>query len=299
MTGLPAWFHLAWFSPPWLLLQTEDISSETAPAIYLKQIGDVLIEFGLRILAAIAILAVGVWVAKWLRQFSRKLMNRREVDGTVSSFLANLIYYALLTAIMIVALGQLGVETASFVAVIGAAGLAIGLALQGSLSNFAAGILLIVFRYFKAGDYIEAAGTSGIVEEITIFTTTLKTPDNRQVIVPNSNILSSNITNFSAHSTRRVDMVFGISYEDDIDRAREIIWEVIHQDDRVLKDPEPTVSLFQLADSSVNFAVRPWVNSVDYWTVMCDTTETIKKRFDAAGINIPYPQQDVHMYPKS
>lgn len=282
-----------------LQAQGRDLSLPEAGATatsYLELLGRILTVFGLKILAALAVLVIGSWAAKWLRGLLKRLMTSRNIDPTVASFIANLAYYGVMTAIVIVALGQLGVQTASFVAVIGAAGLAIGLALQGSLSNFAAGVLLIIFRYFKTGDYIEAGGTAGIVEEITIFTTTLKTPDNRMVVVPNSNILNGNIVNASAYPTRRIDMVFGIGYGDDIDQARQIITEVLAQDERILKDPEPTISLFQLADSSVNFAVRPWVKAADYWTVLCDTTETIKKRFDVAGVNIPYPQQDVHVY---
>lgn len=285
--GLMGWTHP-------LLLQA-DASTATD---YIELIGEIAIQFGLKLLAAIAVLIVGSWVAKWLRGLARRLMNQRNVDATVVAFIANLVYYAGLTAVVIVALSQLGVETASFVAVLGAAGLAIGLALQGSLSNFAAGVLLILFRPFKVGDFVEAGGATGIVEQVEIFTTTLKTPDNCKVIVPNSNVLGGNIKNFAGYPTRRVDMVFGIGYSDDIDKARQIIWDVLNADSRILTDPEPTVSLFELADSSVNFAVRPWVNGSDYWTVLCDTTETIKKRFDAAGINIPYPQREVHVYQK-
>ena len=277
-----------------LLLQADENSAVDLAA----WLGELAIQFGLKILAAIAVLVIGNWIAKWLRGLTRKLMNNREIDATVVSFVANLVYYATLIAVIIVALSQLGVETASFVAVLGAAGLAIGLALQGSLSNFAAGILIILFRPFKAGDFIETAGATGIVEQVEIFTTTLKTPDNCKVIVPNSSILSNNIKNFSGYPIRRIDMVFGIGYENDIDKARQIIGDVLNEDSRILTDPKPTISLFQLADSSVNFAVRPWVNGADYWIVMCDTTETIKKRFDAAGINIPFPQREVHVYQK-
>ncbi|MGP1386940.1 MAG: mechanosensitive ion channel family protein [Thainema sp.] len=280
--------------PLHLLLQADANSAVD----YAEWLGELAIQLGLKILAAIAVLIVGTWIAKWLRRLTRRLMTKRDVDATVVAFIGNLVYYGALIAVVIVALSQLGVETASFVAVLGAAGLAIGLALQGSLSNFAAGILIILFRPFKAGDFIETAGAMGIVEQVEIFTTTLKTPDNCKVIVPNSSILSNNIKNFSGYPTRRVDMVFGIGYSDDVDKARQIIWDVLNEDSRILADPEPTVSLFQLADSSVNFAVRPWVNGADYWTVMCDTTETIKKRFDAADINIPFPQREVHVYQK-
>lgn len=281
-----------------LLQQVLPPTEPNSAVDYAEWLGGIAIRLGLKLLAAIAVLVIGNWIAKWLRSLTHKLMDTRDVDATVISFVSNLVYYAALIAVVIVALSQLGVETASFVAVLGAAGLAIGLALQGSLSNFAAGILIILFRPFKAGDFIEAAGATGVVEHVEIFTTTLKTPDNCKVIVPNSSLLSNNIKNFSGYPTRRIDMVFGIGYGDDVDKARQIIWDVLHEDSRILTDPEPTVNLFQLADSSVNFAVRPWVSSADYWTVMCDTTETIKKRFDAAGINIPYPQHEVHVYQK-
>ncbi|MBE9167506.1 mechanosensitive ion channel [Pleurocapsales cyanobacterium LEGE 06147] len=178
------------------------------------------------------------------------------------------------------------VRTASFVAVLGAAGLAVGLALQGSLSNFAAGVLLIIFRPFRTGDFVEAGKTTGIIESVEIFTTTFKSPDNRKIIVPNANILSSNIVNYSAYPIRRIDMVFGINYKDDLDLAKQIIWEILQQDERILEEPTPTVNVFELTESSVKLAIRPWVREFDYWTVLCDTTETIKKRFDAAGINI-------------
>ena len=196
-------------------------------------------------------------------------------------------------------MNQLGIQTTSFVALLGAAGLAIGLALQGSLSNFAAGFLMILFRPFKVGDYIEAAGTAGTVEEIQIFTTALRTPDNKLVIVPNAKLTADNIVNWSAKGTRRVDMVFGIGYGDDIDRARSVIREIIEADPRVLKDPAPLVALWQLGESSVDFVARPWVKSADYWSVWFDTTEKVKKAFDAEGISIPFPQRDVHVYQHS
>ena len=193
-------------------------------------------------------------------------------------------------------LGQLGIQTTSFIAIIGAAGLAIGLALQGSLSNFAAGFLMIIFRPFKIGDFIEGAGVAGVVEEIEIFTTTLKTPDNKTVIIPNAGLTSGNIVNWSAKGTRRVDLVMGIGYDDDIDKARKIMEDIMAQDDRILKDPASMIAVSELADSSVNFTVRPWAKADDYWGVYFDLTEKFKKAFDAEGINIPYPQQDVHFY---
>jgi len=223
-------------------------------------------------------------------------MNKRQVDPTIVSFVANMTYIALLVFVVLAALGQLGIQTTSFIAVIGAAGLAIGLALQGSLANFAAGFLMIIFRPFKVGDYIEGAGVGGTVEVIQIFTTQLKTPDNKTVIIPNAALTAGNITNYSAKGTRRVDLVFGIGYGDDIDHAKKVIMDVLAKEERILKDPATTIGVVELADSSVNFAVRPWVKADDYWNVYFDTTENIKKGFDAQGISIPFPQRDVHMY---
>jgi small conductance mechanosensitive channel len=252
--------------------------------------------FGIRIIAAIAILVIGRWVAKFLRNLAGKIMTKANVDPTLISFLKHVIYIALMVFIILAALGQLGIQTTSFIAVIGAAGLAIGLALQGSLANFAAGVLMIIFRPFKVGDLIEAAGVLGTVEEIQIFTTQIATPDNKTVIIPNSKLTSDNITNFTAKDSRRVDLVAGVSYEENIDKVRSAIADVLSQDDRILKDPPPTVAVLEMADSSVNFAVRPWVKPSDYWGVYFDVNEKIKKRFDSEGITIPFPQRDVHVY---
>ena len=251
--------------------------------------------YGIKILLALVIFLVGKWVARQVADAALKVMNKREVDPALSNFAHSLVYWALFAFVVIAALGQLGIQTASFVAIVGAAGLAIGLAMQGSLSNFAAGVLILIFRPFKIGDFIEAAGTSGIVEKIQIFTTELRTGDNKLVIIPNSGVTGGNIVNYSAKPTRRVDLVMGISYEDDIDRARELMLEEINKDDRILKDPEPLVAVVELADSSVNFVVRPWVDAADYWNVYFGLTEAIKKRFDKEGISIPYPQRDVHL----
>lgn len=252
--------------------------------------------FGFKIIAAVVILVVGRWVAIFLRNVAQKLMTKSSVDHTLVAFVGHLTYIALLVFVIIAALGQLGIQTTSFIAVLGAAGLAVGLALQGSLSNFAAGVLMIIFRPFKVGDFIEGAGVAGTVEEIQIFTTQLKTPDNKTIIIPNAKITGDNITNYSTKGTRRVDLVFGIGYNDDIDKAKKIIADVITKDERILKDPAPSIAVAELADSSVNFVVRPWVNAADYWNVHCDTTENIKKHFDAEGISIPFPQRDIHVY---
>jgi small conductance mechanosensitive channel len=252
--------------------------------------------YGLKIIAAIAIFVIGRYVAIALRGVLRRAMSRSAVDETLVSFVANLTYVGMLAFVVIAALGQLGVQTASLVAVIGAAGLAVGFALQGSLGNFAAGVLMIIFKPFKAGDYIEAGGTAGTVEGLNIFTTELKTPDNKKVIVPNAKITGDNIVNYSANDKRRLDIVAGVSYGDDLDKVRGVLRSILDEDERILKDPAPTIGVLALADSSINFAVRPWVKTSDYWAVYFDTHEKIKKRFDAEGISIPFPQRDVHLY---
>ncbi len=262
----------------------------------MAKIYELLTIYGLKILAAIAVFVIGRWVAKGLRNLARRVMEKKAVDQTLTSFAVNLAYVALLAFVIIAALGQLGIQTTSFIAVIGAAGLAIGLALQGSLSNFAAGFLMIIFRPFKVGDFIEGAGVAGTVEEIEIFTTTLKSPDNKTVIIPNASLTSGNIINWTVKGTRRVDLAMGIGYGDDIDKARNIMSDIIAKDERILKDPATTIAVSELADSSVNFVVRPWVKSGDYWDVYFDLTEKFKKAFDAQGISIPYPQRDVHIY---
>lgn len=262
----------------------------------IAKLWEFLAIYGLKIIVAIIVLIVGRWIAKLLRGITQKVMTKRKLDSTIVSFVANLIYILLLTFVILAALGQLGIQTTSLIAVIGAAGLAIGLALQGSLANFAAGFLMIIFRPFKVGDYIEGAGVAGTVEEIQIFTTQLKTPDNRTIIIPNAKLTADNITNYTTKETRRVDLVVCIGYGDDIDNAKKVIAGLLAQDERILKDPPPTIGVIELADSSVNFVVRPWVKSEDYWNVYFDITENIKKRFDVERISIPFPQQDVHLY---
>ena len=257
---------------------------------------ELLTVFGVKILAALAVFIIGRWVVKYLKRLALRIMEKREVDPTLTKFVTNLIYIALLTFVIVAALGMLGIQTTSFIAVIGAAGLAVGLALQGSLSNFAAGVLMIIFRPFEVGDLITGAGVTGVVEEIQIFNTQLLTPDNKTIIIPNAQLTADTITNYTRKGTRRADMVIGIGYEDDIDKARAIILEVLSQDERILKEPATKVAVAELADSSVNFTVRPWVKADDYWGVIFDATETIKKRFDAEGISIPFPQRDVHVY---
>ncbi len=248
------------------------------------------------IIIAAAILYGGIWLAKRIKKYIATIMEKRNIDALLASFTSNIAYVALVAFVVIAALSQLGIQTTSFVAIIGAAGLAIGLSLQSSLSNFASGVMIIAFRPFKVGDFIEAGGVSGVVEGIQIFSTQMRTGDNKEIIVPNSNITGSNITNYSAKDTRRVDMVFGIGYDDDIKKAKDILMKLLEEDERVLKDPAPVVAVSELADSSVNFVVRPWVNSADFWGVKFDYTEAVKITFDKEGISIPYPQQDVHMH---
>ena len=262
----------------------------------LPQIQQYVTFYGLKVLAAIIILILGRWIAGLVRSLVQKVLKKREIDHTIVSFVGSLSYVALMTFVVIAALARLGIQTASFIAIIGAAGLAIGFALQGSLSNFAAGFLLIVFRPYKAGDYIEGGGTAGIVEELHMFTTKLRTPDNKIVIVPNLKMTGDNIINYSARESRRVDMVFGVSYNADLQKVKQVLQDILNKDERVLKDPAPQIAVSELADNSVNFVIRPWVKTADYWSVFFDTTETVKKRFDAEGIGIPYPQRDVHMY---
>ncbi len=262
----------------------------------LAKVYELLTVYGLKVVAAIVIFIVGRWVAKAVANFIKRMMTKSKTDETLVKFVGSLSYIALLAFVIIAAINQLGIQTTSLIAILGAAGLAIGLALQGSLGNFAAGVLMIIFKTFKVGDFIEGAGVAGTVEGIQIFTTQLVTPDNKTIIVPNAKMTGDNITNYSAKGTRRVELVFGTGYGDDIDKARQVIEGVISQDDRVLEDPAPAVLVSELADSSVNFKVRVWTSADDYWGFYFDTTEKVKKQFDAEGISIPFPQRDVHMY---
>ena len=255
----------------------------------------IIVPWGIRIALALVIFYVGRMVVGTIVKIAEKFMVARGTDDILIKFLCSILRWVLLLFVVIAALSQLGIDTTSLIALLGAAGLAIGLSLQSSLSNFASGVMLIVFRPFTKGNFVEVAGTSGSVDKISIFTTTLTTPDNKEVIVPNGAVIGNNIINYSARDTRRVDMVFGIGYDDDIKKAKALLEEIITSDDRVLADPAPVVALGELADSSVNFLVRPWVNAADYWGVLWDTTETVKLKFDEAGISIPYPQMDVHV----
>lgn len=264
----------------------------------IQNLQSIVAIYGVRILGALVIFFIGKWVAHLLSNFLKKTMVRAKVDPILTSFSVNLAYATLLVFVVLAALNQLGIQTTSFIAIIGAAGLAIGLAMQESLSSFSAGVMMMIFRPFKAGDYIEAAGTAGSVLEINIFITTLKTGDNRIIHVPNNNIISSNIVNYSTNETRRIDMVYGIGYDDDIKAAKAIIEEILSADERILDDPAPVIGVLELADSSINIAVRPWVKRGDFGAVKFALNEAIKEAFDAANISIPYPQTDVHLIQK-
>lgn len=264
--------------------------------IDVTMIADLAVAWGVKIIAAGLVFLVGKWIASRIAKLIVNLLEKQEVDVTLTRFLRNIIYYALMAAVIVAAAGQLGINTASFLTIIGAAGLAIGLALKDSLANFASGVLLILFRPFKVGDFVEIAGESGTVQEITIFNTILHTVDNKLKIIPNGKISNDTITNVNANPTRRVDLVIGISYDDDIKATHQLLKKIVAEDDRVLAEPGTTIAVSELADSSVNFVVRPWVNTEDYWDVRFDLTEKIKLRFDEAGISIPYPQQDVHLH---
>jgi len=248
------------------------------------------------IVYAIIILAVGFWGAKMVARLVKGLMERRDLDQALCGFVSNLINALVVTIAVIAALNQLGIQTTSLVAIVGAAGLAIGFALKDSLGNLAAGIMILLFKQFKAGDLIEAAGVLGVVESLDIFSTQLKTGDNKTIFVPNGKLVGDNIINYSTKPTRRVDLVIGVSYDADLSHVKSVLVDVLAKDDRVLKDPEPTIGVLELADNSVNFAVRPWVSAADYWGVYFDVHAAVKNRFDAEGIGIPYPQRDVHLH---
>lgn len=253
------------------------------------------VDFVINALIAVVIFIIGRIIARAITNGVRKLMQAQDVDKILESFVSNLAYWALMTFVIIAAINQLGVETTSLIAIMGAAGLAVGLALQGSLANFAAGVLIVMFRPYRVGDFVEAAGISGVVVQVQILTTVMKTGDNKQIVVPNGQIMGSIITNYSANDTRRVDMVFGVSYDDDLDKVRDTLKELIAAEERILDEPACLIAVSELADSSVNFVVRPWVKTADYWGVKFDLTEAVKKRFDNEGISFPFPQQDVHI----
>jgi len=261
----------------------------------LDTIYEYIAEYGLKVVGAIVIFIVGRWIAKLLSNLVEKALIKAKVDKTLTKFANNLCYIALLIFVIIAAVGTLGVPIVQFSVVVGAAGLAIGLALQGSLANFASGVLMLIFKPFKVGDFVEVAGAKGTVKEVQIFNTVLAAPDNVRVIIPNAQVTGGNILNYSVNGTRRVDLVAGISYEDDPKKAKQVIEQVLADDERVLEEPAATVAVSELGDSSVNFVVRPWVKSADYWDVYFDITQKIKLALDQHGITIPYPQRDIHM----
>lgn len=253
-------------------------------------------EYGLRILVALCILWIGASLAKKIAELSGRVLERRNVDPTLLPFITGMIRYALLAAVVVAALGQAGINVTSFLAILGAAGLAVGLALKDSLANFAAGVMLLGYRFFRVGDYVTVAGTSGTVRAVGIFHTELTTPDNQNIYVPNGSILGGEIVNVTANENRRLDLTIGIGYGDDIAKAKALLAEIVKADARVLPEPEPTIAVMDLADSSVNIVVRPWVKGADYWTLRFDLLERIKTRFDQEGVSIPFPQRDVHIH---
>jgi small conductance mechanosensitive channel len=262
----------------------------------IEMLQELAMLYRVQLILALAIFIVGKWVVKRIASIVQRILAKNNVDPAIEHFVSSLVSWTLLFFVVIASLGQLGIQTASFVAILGAAGLAVGLALQGSLANFAAGVLILIFRPFKVGDFIEVAGVSGVVQKIQIFTTELHSPDNKKIIVPNGGVISGNITNYSANETRRVDMVFGIGYSDDIDAAKAVLQSVVASESRVLVVPAPTIAVVELADSSVNLVCRPWVNTADYWDVYFNITEAAKKALDAQGISIPFPQRDIHIH---
>ncbi|HDY7966461.1 TPA: small-conductance mechanosensitive channel MscS [Vibrio vulnificus] len=276
-------------------IDTPLVDSLTQAETWLTNNSDLLIQYGVNIISAVVILFIGNIIVKAVANSVSKVLNKKEMDKAVVEFIHGLVRYLLFVIVLIAALGRVGVETASVVAVIGAAGLAVGLALQGSLSNFAAGVLIVAFRPFKSGDYVEIGGVAGSVEAIQIFQTVLKTPDNKMVVVPNSGVIGGAITNYSRHATRRVDLMIGVSYKSDLKKTKQVIRETLEKDTRILKDPDMTIGVVALADSSVNFVVRPWCKTEDYWAVYFDSMQAIKEALDANGIEIPFPQMDVHL----
>jgi small conductance mechanosensitive channel len=252
--------------------------------------------YSLNIIGAILIFIVGKWLARRISNLLSKLLERNKVDLALVSFLTHLTYYALVVLVVVAAAGRLGINTASFLTVIGAAGLAVGLALKDSLSNFAAGVMLVLFRPFTIGDVVSTAGITAKVEKITIFHTLFCSPDNQLVIVPNNKIIGDVITNITARDTRRIDLTVGISYSDDMTKAKQVLEKLAREESRILADPAPAIAVAELADSSVNLIFRPWVKTADYWDVRFDLTERIKNSLDEAGISIPFPQQDVHLF---
>lgn len=269
-------------------------AANTGPSV-VDKIVDAVASYGMSVLFAVVILLVGLWLAKKARGLLTSALEKKEVDPTLVGFFGSLLHSALVIFVVIAAINKLGVQTTSFIAVVGAAGLAVGLALQGSLSNFASGVLLIIFKPFVAGNFVKIGGELGSVVQVGILHTELKSPENIKIVMPNSQVMGGAITNFSAHDTRRVDMVIGVSYSDDLSKVMEVLQDMVARDERVLEEPEPFIAVSELADSSINFVVRPWTKSSDFWQFKCDFQKAVKERFDAEGISIPFPQCDVHV----
>lgn len=262
----------------------------------LDTVTDLAIKYGLKIVLAIVTLIIGFWIIKAILGAIRRNMEKRNVDATLRQFLGSLLSMLLKIMLVISVISMVGVEMTSFVAILAAAGLAVGMALSGTLQNFAGGVMIVLFKPFKVGDFIDAQGHMGTVKDIQIFNTILKTPDNKTIIIPNGGLSTSSMTNFSTEPTRRVDFTFGIGYSDDIDKAKTVLMSVIKEDSRIHPEPAPFIAVSELADSSVNFAVRVWADAADYWGIFFDTTEKVKKAFDKEGISIPFPQTDVHLF---
>ncbi|MGC9403004.1 small-conductance mechanosensitive channel MscS [Vibrio genomosp. F10] len=278
-----------------LEIETPLVDGLTHAETWLTNNSDLFVQYGVNIISAVLILFIGNMIVKAVANSVAKVLKKKDMDKAVIEFIHGLVRYLLFVIVLIAALGRLGVQTASVVAVIGAAGLAVGLALQGSLSNFAAGVLIVAFRPFKSGDYVEIGGVAGSVESIQIFQTVLTTPDNKMVVVPNGGVIGSPITNYSRHDTRRVDHVIGVSYSADLKKTEQVIRETLEADPRLIKEKGIQIGVSALADSSVNFVVRPWCKTADYWDVYFDTLQAIKIALDENDIEIPFPQMDVHL----
>jgi small conductance mechanosensitive channel len=262
---------------------------------YLEQANDLLIHYLPWLIGAILVLIIGLWIINILSNWANKIMRKRNVDDSLRPFIKSLISIVLKVALIIAVMSMIGIEMTSFIAILGAAGLAIGMALGGTLQNFAGGVLILIFKPFRIGDFIEAQGYTGTVKEISIFSTVLNTPDNKIIIIPNGGLSTSSLVNYSKEPTRRVDWTFGIGYGDDTDKAKTVLKGLLESDTRILKDPEMFIAVSELADSSVNFVVRAWVNAEDYWGVFFDMNEKVYKTFDKEGLNIPFPQMDLHL----
>lgn len=275
---------------------TETLSD---PSALMDKLTDLAVTHGPTILGALVTLIIGLWIVGRVTSAIRKAIGKTKVDPMLGNFLGGIVGMLLKVMLFIAVLGMVGVETASFAAILAAAGFAVGMALSGTLGNFASGVMLLLFRPFGKGDFVEAAGHSGVIEEISVFMTKMRTGDNKQILIPNSSITGGSIVNYSAKETRRVDLTVGIGYDDDIKKTHDVLNRILGEKDYVLKDPAWTVAVSALGDNSVNFVVRPWVKSADYWTAYFDLTETIKLTFDAEGISFPYPQRDVHLYNKN